>query len=119
MIGRLERSTEGVLSLMVLLGFVPICGALQCDALTYIRRTPQIPVYTSSVGTSTVDEGVNRVEVSHMASCIGRAFHSGFHTSGPLIHDREKDHLRLFDISALAEDPLRFEEGYLPSSDQQ
>jgi hypothetical protein len=62
---------------------------------------------------------LDRVEVSHMSSCIGGAFHGGFQTSGPLINDREKSRIRLFDIPALVENPTCFDEGYLPSRDEQ
>ena len=54
-----------------------------------------------------------------MSSCVGGAFDGGFQTPGPLINDREKGRVCFFDIPALVEDPMRFEEGYLPSCDEQ
>ena len=54
-----------------------------------------------------------------MSSYIRGAFHGGFHTSDTLINDREKGRIGSFDIPALLEDPMRFEEGYLPSRDEQ
>ncbi len=54
-----------------------------------------------------------------MSSCVGRAFNGGFYTSCPLINDREKSRIRFFDVAALVENPMRFEEGYLPGRDEQ
>ena len=87
--------------------------ALICRAPVQSRTT------LISVGTSTVAEGVDRVEVSHMSSCIRGAFHGGFQTSDPLINDRQKGRIRFFDIPALVENPMRFDEAYLPSRDEQ
>jgi hypothetical protein len=66
-----------------------------------------------------IELGVEKVEVSRMSSCVGGTFHGGFQASDSLIHDGEKDPIRFLDTPALVEDPMRFEEGDLPSGDEQ
>ena len=55
---------------------------------------------------------VERFEVNHMSSCIGGAFDGSFQPSGPLINDCKKGRIRFFDTPALAEDAMRFQEGW-------